>query len=151
MIYMKKVTLIILITLLILTGCSNKEITKVYLSDEYYKDSKFISIAANEVDSLKDDTYLLYTYNNYCTLEVPCEDIFNSFMSLYNISIKSIPFDEYKKTSFYKKVKYAPTVILISKEKIITYLDANNDNDLDKYQDITAFTEWLNTYIYLTK
>lgn len=147
---MKKITLITLAIFLILTGCSNKEITKVYLSDKYYKDSNFISLTADEISNLKDDTYLLYTYNNYCTLEVPCESIFNSFMSLYNISIISIPFDEYKNTSFYKKVKYAPTVILISKGKIITYLDADSDNDLDKYQDIIAFTKWLDTYIYLT-
>lgn len=147
---MKKITLITLAIFLILTGCSNKEITKVYLSDKYYKDSNFISLTADEISNLKDDTYLLYTYNNYCTLEVPCESIFNSFMSLYNISIISIPFDEYKNTSFYKKVKYAPTVILISKGKIVTYLDADSDNDLDKYQDIIAFTKWLDTYIYLT-
>lgn len=71
-------------------------------------------------------------------------------MTEYNISIISIPFEEYKKTTFYKKVKYAPTIILINKGKIIAYLDANNDDDLAKYQDITAFTNWINTYIYLS-
>ena len=73
---MRKINFIIITILLILTGCSNKEITKLYLSDEYYKDCNFIPITANEIDNLKEDTYLLYVYNNYCTLEVPCESIF---------------------------------------------------------------------------
>lgn len=147
---MKKVILITITILIILTGCSQKEVTKVYLSDTYYQNNAFIPLTSIDLSNLRDDTYLLYTYNNYCTLDIPCESIFESFMTEYNISIISIPFEEYKKTTFYKKVKYAPTIILVNKGKIIAYLDANNDDDLAKYQDITAFTNWISSYIYLS-
>ena len=68
-----------------------------------------------------------------------------------NISIISIPYDKYKKTDFVKKVKYAPTIIIIHKNKIVAYLDADKDEDVDKYQDINAFTNWVNKYVYLEK
>ena len=70
-------------------------------------------------------------------------------MKKHNISIISIPFAEFKKTIFYKKVKYAPTIIIINKGKIIAYLDANSDKDLKKYQDINEFEKWIDNYIYL--
>ena len=37
----------------------------------------------------------------------------------------------------------------IGKEgKIVTYLDANSNKDLDRYQDSKKFEEWINKYIY---
>ena len=94
---------------------------------------------------------LLFTYNNYCSLPIPCEYIFEDFMSKYNISIVSIPFKEFKETKYYKKVKYAPTIIIIKEGNIVAYLDANSEKDLDKYQNINDFEKWISKYIYLDK
>ena len=55
----------------------------------------------------------------------------------------------YKKTNYYKKVKYAPTIIIINKGKVVAYLDANSNSDLNKYQDIKEFEQWISNYIYL--
>ena len=52
-----------------------------------------------------------------------------------------------KKTYLYKKVKYAPSVIIVKKQKIIAYLDAEKDEDMDKYQDEKEFEKWLKKYI----
>ena len=105
---------------------------KFYLNDKYYNNSSFIEIDSNKIQRLNNENYLLFTYNNYCTLPIPCEYIFEDFMKKYNISIISIPFKEFKKTKYYKKVKYAPTVIIIKKGRIISYLDANSEKDLNK-------------------
>ena len=43
------------------------------------------------------------------------------------------------------------TIIIIHKNKIVAYLDADKDEDVDKYQDIKAFTNWVNQYVYLEK
>ena len=124
---------------------------KFYLNDKYYNNSSFIEIDSNKIQRLNNENYLLFTYNNYCTLPIPCEYIFEDFMKKYNISIISIPFKEFKKTKYYKKVKYAPTVIIIKKGRIISYLDANSEKDLDKYQSINDFEKWISKYIYLNK
>ncbi len=142
---MKKVVLLI-ITLLLITGCSKKQIEKFHLNNKYYNEGKFITI--KNLDDLKNDTYVLYTYNNYCTFKIPCENIFKEYMEKYKIDFYGIPFEQFKKTSFYREVRYAPSIILVKDGKIIEYLDANKDKDLDKYQDSKKFEEWINNYIY---
>ena len=59
--------------------------------------------------------------------------------------------DEYKKTSYFNEVRYAPSIIVISKGKVLAYLDANKDEDLNKYQDSDEFESWLSEHIYLEK
>ena len=66
-----------------------------------------------------------------------------------NITILSIPYEKYKLTDYVKKVKYAPSVLIINKNKVIAYLDADKDEDVNKYQDIEEFTNWVKEYIYL--
>ncbi|MGM9850329.1 MAG: thioredoxin domain-containing protein [Bacilli bacterium] len=142
---MKKVVLFI-ITLLLITGCKEKNIEKFYLNNKYYNEGKFITI--KNIDDLKNDTYVLYTYNNYCTFKKPCENVFKEYMEKYKIDFYGMPFDSFKKTSLYKEVRYAPSIILVKDGKIIDYLDANKNKDLDKYQDAKKFEEWINKYIY---
>ena len=48
---------------------------------------------------------------------------------------------------YYDKVLYAPSLIIIKKGEIIDYLDANSDEDLDKYQDVKKLELWLDNYI----
>ena len=62
-----------------------------------------------------------------------------------------MPFDEFKDTYLYDTVKYAPSVIIVHKGKVVAYLDAENDDDLKKYQDTLEFKDWLSNYIYLEK
>ena len=128
---MKKI-LITLSILLVLCGCQKKEnIEKFYLNDN--------------------DSFLLFTYNYYCSLAIPCDEIFKSFSENENIEILSMSIDEFKKTSYYKTVKYAPSVLIIRDGKIVTYLDAEKNSDIEKYQDVEKFTEWVEKYIYFNK
>lgn len=143
---MKKAVLLI-ITILLITGCKEKQKEKFYLDNKYYNEGKFIKV--DNIENLKNDSYILYAYNNYCTFNKPCEDIFKEYMEKYKIDFVSIPFEKFKKTSLYLQVRYGPSILIIKKGKIITYLDANKDKDKDKYQDTKEFEKWINQYIYL--
>ena len=144
---MKKYILIF-ITIIILTGCSNNTI---YLEDNLYNNNEFISIDSTSIINKLDTTYLLYTYNNYCSMKIPCENIFKSVMEEYNISMYSISYKDFKDTYLHDTVKYAPSVIIVDKGKIISYLDPNSDEDYDRYQDTNSFTKWLKKYIQLKR
>ena len=72
-------------------------------------------------------------------------------MKKYKIDFLSIPFEEFKNTNIYKTVKYAPSVILVEKGNVVAYLDAESDDDLNKYQDINEFEEWMNNYVYFSR
>lgn len=147
---MKKI-LVLLTILIIITGCKNSD--KFYLDDNCYKDGTYIEISKEELDNLQNNksSYLIFTYNSFCTFKVPCDNIFETVMKKYNINIYKMPYELMKKTFIYEKVKYAPSIIIIKKGEIIGYLDAEKDSDLEKYQDADKFEEWLSKYIYLKK
>ena len=145
--------LILIISIIFLIGCNNKinqndGKERMYLSNEYYNKGNFIEIKQDDLKNLNDKTYILFTNNNYCSLNIPCDEIFLEFMKKYQIDFLSMPFNEFKETKYYETVLYAPSVIIISNQKIIAYLDANSNDDLDKYQDVNKFEKWLNKYVY---
>ena len=72
-------------------------------------------------------------------------------MKKYNIDFVSIPFDKFKETKYYENVKYAPSIIIIKEGEIIDYLDANSDDDFNKYEDEKEFEKWLDNYVYFGK
>lgn len=146
------ISIIIVITLtIILMNMNNHK--KFYLNDKYYTSNEYIKIDSNYLNNLinNKESFLLYTYNDYCSLKIPCDNIFKEVMEKYNISIYSIRYEEFEKIKYINKVKYAPSVIIIKNGKIISYLDANKKEDLDKYQDTSTFENWLDKYIYLSK
>ncbi len=138
----------ILLIVLLATSCSNSN-SLFYLTDKYYHEGNYISFQGKSLDNLDSESYLLYTYNNYCNLPIHCEDIFKNVMAKYKIDVVSLPFEEFRKTKFYNDVKYAPSVLIINKGEVVAFLDANSDDDLIKYQDNSAFEMWLSKYIYL--
>ena len=142
---MKKFTIIIIC--LFLSACTNS--SKFSIEKEYYKDSKYIDVNSEDIKKLKENkkSFIVFTYNNYCMLEIPCDEIFKKVMNKYNISFFYLPYEEMKNTFIYDKVKLAPSVILIKEGEIVAYLDAESDEDLLKYQDTEEFEKWLTSYI----
>lgn len=145
---MKKL-LIIIIGILLVTGCSDK-IEKFHLDKNYYGANEYIPVTKENIEANRGN-YLLFVYNNACSFGVPCEQIFEEFMIQENIAILSIPYTDFKDTYLSKEVKYAPSVIIVNNKKVITYLNASKDEDVDRYQNVEAFKKWLEEYIYLTK
>ena len=146
---MKKILLVICIIMLFICGCEKENNdSKFYLDNKYYNDGKYIKIDESDIKKNKGN-YVLFTYNSFCTLAVPCEDVFEDFMKENNISFLSIPFGEFEDAYLYDTVKYAPSIIVVHNGEVVAYLDANNDDDLSKYQDTLEFKNWLSKYIYL--
>lgn len=145
------IVIVIIISIIILTFLGyicKKE--KFYLEDNYYTyDMKKVSY--NDINKLEKEkkSFILFTYNPYCSLKIPCDKIFEEYAKNKNITILTIPFDKFKKTEYYKTVKYAPSVIIINKGKIITYLNAEKDKDIKLYQDTNKFGNWIEKYIKL--
>ena len=148
---MKNKIIILLLLLSVLSiGCSKRKIEKIYLDEEYYGQDGFAEVTSDDVNNLEGN-YILFVYNNYCALTIPCDEIFKEFTSQSKISVLSIQFKEFKETYLYKTVKYAPSIIVVEDKEINAYLDAESDEDIDKYQDVEVFTKWISNYIYLNK
>ena len=145
------IVIVIIISIIILTFfwyICKKE--KFYLEDNYYNyDMKKVSY--RDINKLEKEkkSFILLTYNPYCSLKIPCDKIFEEYAKNKNITILTIPFDKFKRTEYYKTVKYALSVIIINKGRIITYLDAEKDNDIKLYQDTNKFGNLIEKYIKL--
>ena len=131
----------------------NNKSEKFSLEDKYYGTGEFIDVSNSELENIikNKENFLLYTYNNYCSLPIPCDSIFGSVMKEYGFNILQIKFSDFKETNLYKKVKLAPSVLIFKDGKLIEFLDAESDNDLKKYQNKEEFKNWLNNYIGLKK
>ena len=150
---MKKL-FVLIFSIFLLIGCTNNNSEdKIYLESRYYNMDDFNPIDKDTLNSQLDnkDTFLLFTYNNYCNLPVACEGIFEEFMDKNNIGIDSIAYKYYKETTLHEKVVYAPSVIIIKDGEVVDYLDANSDDDFDKYQNTREFTKWISSYINLNE
>ena len=145
------IAIVIIISIIILTFfwyICKKE--KFYLEDNYYNyDMKKVSY--RDINKLEKEkkSFVLFTYNLYCSLKIPCDKFFEEYAKNKNITILTIPFDKFKRTEYYKTVKYALSVIIINKGRIITYLDAEKDKDIKLYQDTNKFGNWMEKYIKL--
>ena len=143
--------LIVIFSILVLVGCDKEKDSKLYLDSKFYDKSEYIKINAEEFDKLEDKVYVVYTYESFCKLRIPCEQIFKEVMDKYNLTFYSLFVQEAQKTYIADTVRYAPSIIIIKNNKIVAYLDANSDEDLDKYQDSEQFEKWLGEYIHLEK
>ncbi len=151
---MKKIFLLVIISFIFLIGCTrlnhdNYKEGLIQLEKNYYAKGEFIKSNADDVINLlnKEKSFVLFTYNNFCSMPISCEDIFKEYMKLKKVRFISLPFADFKKTKLSETVKYAPSIIIIEKGKIVTYLDANSNDDLNRYQDIKEFTNWFEQYV----
>lgn len=150
----KKIIIISVILIIILIGLffffRNR---KFYLDDKFYNNGELIEIDLNKLNEVEKnkESFILFTYNSYCTLKIPCENIFKEVASNNKIDFYSIPYEEFKDSNYHNIVKFAPSVLIVKDGKIISYLDSESDKDLNKYQDTNEFSKWLDKYIYLKK
>ena len=78
----KKIIVVIgflILTPLFLLFISNLTKQKITLESKYYNTGKFIDINGANLNELLNnkENFILYTYNNFCTFKVSCDEIFN--------------------------------------------------------------------------
>ena len=82
------ITIVLTILIVVPAIVLNLKHEKFYINDKYYNNGEFIKITSNDLNNLinSKDSFLLYTYNDYCSLKIPCDDIFRSVMNKYKIN-----------------------------------------------------------------
>ena len=140
---------LVVVSFLYLINNDNKKEEKFYLDNQYYDSNEFIEIDLEEYEKIKNNTYVLYVFNNFCNLPIPCHDIFEQYMKEKNVAFLSMKYEDFKNIDLHDKVRFAPSVIIVKNGKIIDYLDSEKDEDLKKYQDAKEFGKWIEKYIKL--
>lgn len=141
---MKKIIVLILISLL-LVGCNGK----IKLDDKYYKRSEFIDIDYLDVDDLikSKENFVVFIYQPMCTMSSEFEKLLDEYMDIRKISIYKMSFTDMKKTSLKDTVKFYPSFIIFKDGEVVDFLDADSDEDTNKYKILKAFKEWFEGYV----
>ena len=141
---MKKIIVLILISLL-LVGCNGK----IKLEDKYYKRSEFIDIDYLGVDDLikSKENFVVFIYQPMCTMSSEFEKLLDEYMDIKRISIYKMSFTDMKKTSLKDTVKFYPSFIIFKDGEVVDFLDADSDEDTNKYKILKAFKEWFEGYV----
>ena len=141
------VLIILVVTILI----TNKNENTFYLEDNYYGTNSMTEIKMDELNQLIDnkESFAVFVYQPLCITSSNFESILLDFLEDNQISIYKIAFSSIKDTDIGKSVKYYPSVIIYNKGKMIDYLEADSDADVEYYNSKEGFESWFTKYVKL--
>lgn len=122
-----------------------------YLENNYYGSSEVKEIEIDGLNALvgKKESFALFIYQPMCVTSSNFESILNEFLKDKGISIYKIAFSNIKNIELGKKIKYYPSFIIFNKGKIIDFLEADKDEDVDFYTSKEGFERWFTKYVKL--
>ena len=120
-----------------------------YMEDKYYGTSVFNEIKADELIGLIEtkESFAIFIHQPLCSTSYEFNKILVRFAEENKISFYKISFDEMKKTNMYNDVKYYPSFAIYKEGELIDFLDAESDEDLNRYKDKEEFEKWFHSYI----
>ena len=148
---MKKVKLLILLCLMITCAACNKKIEPFDLKDEYYQESKMIDLEQKDLEQMIEDeeSFVMYIYLPGCSSCAEFKEVLEEFQKDNKLVIYSTQIKIAHAIGLKEKIPYAPSFAVYKDGKLISYLDAMSDDDLEYYKTSDGFKEWLTKSINL--
>lgn len=109
----------------------------------------FVDITGEEYSQMIDEerTFLLFVDQDGCITARGLSAISDEIAKDKNLRVYRIMFSDARKTSLYDKVKYYPSFVIISGGRVVSWLRADADEDIDRFKDRSALESWLDKYI----
>ena len=141
----KIIIFILIISSFLLTGCDKK----FFLNENYYKKTEFTEIEKEEYEKLIKDkeSFGMFIYQPLCTTSYNFNKVVTKFMNMYNVSFYKMSFVNMKETNLKDKIKYYPSFAIFKDGELVDYLDANNEEDTNKYKSVDYFATWFTSYV----
>ncbi|MBQ3348594.1 hypothetical protein IJG90_03710 [Candidatus Saccharibacteria bacterium] len=127
--------------------------SKVTISSEYMcsaaEAEEFINLTASDYEELVADgkSFVIFVDQGGCTTADGLRGRIIEYAKKKGIKINRIMFSEMKETSLYDKVKFYPSVAVVSDGEVVAYLRADSDADAAVYNDYEALEGWLMRYL----
>ncbi len=148
------IILIVIILFLIVVIIERKFVQKTsdfmfYLEEKYYGNSVFNEINSYELNDLINDkeSFVIFIHQPFCSVSYEFNKLLTKFAEENKVSFYKVNFDEIKKTIMYDNIKYYPSFAIYNNGKLIDFLKADSDNDLNRYKNSEDFKNWFNSYI----
>ena len=126
---------------------------KVVISTEYVcgadEAKEFNNITSVEYEDLvaNQKSFVIFVDQDGCKTADRLRDRIIEYAKKRGIKINRIMFSDMKETSLHKKVKYYPSVAIISDGEVVAYLRSDADEDAAAYNDYDALEEWFKKYL----
>lgn len=149
---MKKSNLLIIFAVLLIallcTACGTKTFM---LDDKYYGASKFIEIDNKEYDKLisEKESFAVFIYQPLCAASSSFKEVLTEFSNKNGITFYKMTQTKMKESKLGETLKYYPSLVIIKDGKIVDYLDANGNEDVEFYKNVSNFSEWFSAYVKL--
>ena len=125
---------------------------KIVLDEEYQSDAaEYIELSKDEYEDLIETkkSFIVLIDQSGCTTADRLKGYMKDFMIEYKIVAYRMMFSEMKESSLHEYVRYYPSVVLVGKGKVTTFLRADEDEDADEYNDYDVFKGWMLDHLQL--
>lgn len=130
-------------------GGAKASLDSEYLCGASACEFEYMELEPSDYESLVKDekSFVVFVDQDGCTTADKVEGFLKDFASHNGFKAYKMMFGDVKKTSLYDFVKYYPSVVVVSKGKVIGYLRADANEDSDAYNKSEAFDEWIRKYL----
>lgn len=119
---------------------------KMIVDEEFRGDEmEFIELSRGEYEDLINNkkSFVVFIDQKGCTTADRVRGFAEDFMAENKVRVHRMMFEEMKESSLHEYVKYYPSVVLVDKGVVRSYLKADTDEDADKYNDYEVFKGWI--------
>lgn len=126
---------------------------KVVLDAEYYCgescDGEMMVLTGAEYEELvrEGGSFVVFVDQSGCTTADRLRGYVSDYALKVGMKVYRMMFSEARETSLHDYVKYYPSVVVVSKGRVVGYLRADSDEDADMYNDYDAFVGWMKKYL----
>lgn len=136
-----------MITVGLSNGWFNDE--KVELNAEYFcegmSEGEFMDIEAEGYEKLIQEkkSFVVFVDQGGCTVADRLRGYVKDWGTEVGVKVYRISFSETKETSLHEYVKYYPSVAVVSKGEVKSFLRADSDEDANIYNNYEDFVGWM--------
>lgn len=145
------ITFTIIISILFIIILNNQNIKTFNLDNKYYKKNLLEEIDTKKLNKLLNDkeSFGIFVYQPMCFTSTQLNTVISDFQKKNKLSFYKISFSNIKNTSIEKYLKYSPSFIIYKKGKMIDFLEADKNEDIEYYKTADGFTNWFTKYVKL--
>ena len=128
-----------------------KPVEKVQLSEEYINNTTRHELDAESYKQLiaEQKSFILISHLPDCRAKIL--QFLKDYSAERQIAVNYMVWSEFHEIEKDSDIKYAPTVIIYNKGKIVDFLKSDSDADTAKYNNYEDFRAWLDSFVKLSK
>lgn len=126
-------------------GLSTKQTGEFRLSEGNYGEAATPEITAAEFRNLvaEKQSFIVVAHMMLCPAELPLKDVAKRLARGEKLRIYFLNEHEFEQTKLKDEIKYLPTAVVIRDGKVVEFLDAEADEDVEGYQTVEGLKDWL--------